>query len=60
MKDKIFSFPIETFENAEQMFAKMKNAEENTMFLIKENRIKNHEGDDSVELTWAKIIKTRD
>lgn len=58
--EKVFSFPIETFENAEQMFEKMKTADENTLFLIKENRIKQHEGDDIIELTWAKIFKTRD
>lgn len=58
-EDKVFGFPIKTFTD-KNMRKKMMEAQEGTMFLIGENRYKFPEGEDQIELVWARIIKTRD
>lgn len=56
---KIFNFPIKTFE-PENLLEEMLQAQEGTVFILGEKRIKHHEGDDTVELTIAQIKKARD
>lgn len=46
--------------NPDTLLEDMLKAKEGTLFLLGENRIKNHEGDDTVEFTFARIIKTKD
>lgn len=55
---KILGFPVKTFD-PEKLQEEMVKATDGTMFLLAENRIKNHEGDDSVELIFAKIVRAK-
>lgn len=56
-KGKIFGMPIDVVRN-EDMLDAMKHAPTGTVFVIGENVIKEHEGDDTVELVMAQIIRT--
>jgi len=58
-KDKIFNFPVKTF-NPDNLLEEMMNADAGTIFILGEKTIKHHEGDDSIELTIAEIRKTVD
>lgn len=55
---KIFDCPIKTFDPA-NLLKEMLSAESGTVFLLGEKRIKNNEGDDSVEVTIATIMKSK-
>ena len=57
---KVFGFPIKTFTTAQDLHKQMMKAEENTLFLIGERVTKCPEGDDEVELVWAKVFRTND
>jgi len=57
---KLFGFPIKSFTTVQDLLKQMMKAEENTLFLIGEKVKKHQEGDDKVELVWAKVFITRD
>lgn len=59
MSDKIFTSAVKVF-NPDNLLQEMLDAEEGTVFVLGERRIKNHEGDDTVELTFAQIYKAKD
>lgn len=46
--------------NPDTLLEDMLAAKEGTVFLLGEKRIKNHEGDDTIEHTFAQIYKTKD
>ena len=46
--------------NPDTLLEDMLEAEEGTVFMLGEKRIKNHEGDDTVEMTFAQIYKAKD
>lgn len=56
---KIFGVPIQTVKN-EDLVETMASAPTGTVFVIGEAVKKNHEGDDTVELVLAQIIRTHD
>lgn len=56
---KVFGTPIKPVPE-EKMLEEMKVAKDGTIFILEENRIKHHEGDDSVEVVMAKIIRSKD
>lgn len=51
--------PLATFE-PENLLQAMLDAPEGTVFVLGEKHIPNHEGDDSVEITFAQIKKAKD
>jgi len=55
----IFDFPIKQF-NPDKLLEEMLKAEEGTIFVLGENRIKHHEGDGTVELVMCRIYKGTD
>ena len=55
---KIFDFLIKTF-GKDNLYQEMLNSDDGQVFILGENRIKNHEGDDTVEVIMAKIIRTK-
>ena len=46
--------------NPDTLLEDMLSADEGTLFCLGEKSHKNHEGDDTVEITWARIYKTKD
>lgn len=59
MKDRLFDFPIKTFDPS-NLLEEMLAATDGTVFVLGEKHIKNHEGDDTVEMTFVQIKKVRD
>lgn len=56
---KLYNLPIKTFD-PDNLVEEMKNAKNGTMFVIGENRIEHHEGEDTVELVIATISRVKD
>jgi hypothetical protein len=56
---KLFNFPIKTF-NPGNLLEEMLAADEGTVFVLGEKHIPNPEGDDTVEMTFVQIKKSRD
>jgi len=46
--------------NPDTLLEDMLAAEEGTVFMLGEKHIPNHEGDDTVEMTFVQIMKSRD
>lgn len=59
-KEELFNFPIKMFVDDDNLQKLMMESDDQTLFLIGKNINVHFEGDDEVELVWAKIFKTKD
>ncbi len=62
MKDeeKIFGLPIKTYKDADDLLKMMIESDGKELFLLASVKIKNQEGNDSINLIWAKIYRTKE
>lgn len=54
----MFSFPMKTFD-PDNLLNELLSAKEGTMFLLGENSVQHEEGDNTIELVWVKVIRTK-
>lgn len=59
MSEKIFTSAVKVFD-PDNLLEAMLDATEGTVFLVGEQRIRNPEGDGTVEMTFAQIYKAKD
>lgn len=55
----IFGMPIETFD-PDNLLEEMKKAKDGTSFVLGENVIKHHEGEDTMEVVMCKVFRGKD
>lgn len=55
----IYGIPIKTFD-PDNLLDEMKKAKDGTVFVIGENIIKHHEGEDTVEVVMCQVFRGKD